>query len=162
MSHSKEFSRPATLEDLKQVLSSLNKHNVPYLLIGGYALFSHGYHRATDDIDLLLPATQEAGKSLINALLVLPDKASSGIDPKWFEEGENIRLADEVVVDLIFQTCGETYETLQSYSETINLDGIPVKTLNLEGLLKTKQSLRDKDMIDRTVLERALTAMRNK
>ncbi len=162
MSHSEEFSRPATLEDLKQVLSSLNKHNVPYLLIGGYALFSHGYHRATDDIDLLLPATQEAGKSLINALLVLPDKASSGIDPKWFEEGENIRLADEVVVDLIFQTCGETYESLQSYSETINLDGIPVKTLNLEGLLKTKQSLRDKDMIDRTVLGRALTAMRNK
>ena len=162
MNNSKEFSRPATLEDLKQVLSSLNTNNVPYLLIGGYALFSHGYHRATEDIDLLLPATQEAGRSLINALLVLPDKASSGLDPKWFEEGENIRLADEVVVDLIFKTCGETYESLQAYSETINLDGIPIKTLNLEGLLKTKQSLRDKDRIDRTVLERALTAMRSK
>jgi len=99
---------------------------------------------------------------LINALLVLPDKASSGLDPKWFEEGENIRLADEVVVDLIFKTCGETYESLQAYSETINLDGIPVKTLNLEGLLKTKQSLRDKDRMDRTVLERALATMKSK
>lgn len=71
-------------------------------------------------------------------------------------------IADEVVVDLIFKTCGETYETLQGYSETINLDGIPVKTLNLEGLLKTKQSLRDKDMIDRIVLERALAAIKIK
>ena len=147
---------------MELIRASLNTNNVPYLLIGGYALFSHGYHRATDDIGLLLPATQEAGRSLINALLVLPDKASSGLDPEWFEEGENIRLADEVVVDLIFNTCGETYETLQDYSETINLDGIPVKTLNLEGLLKTKQSPRDKGIIDRTVLERALAAIRSK
>lgn len=91
VNNSQEFSRPATLEDLKKVLISLNTNDVPYLLVGGYALFSHGYHRVTEDIDLLLPATQEAGRSLINALLVLSDKASSGLDPKWFEEGENIR-----------------------------------------------------------------------
>lgn len=33
-----EFSRPATLEDLKVLISALNKHQVDYLLIGGYAL----------------------------------------------------------------------------------------------------------------------------
>jgi len=38
-----EFSRPATLEDLKLLLSSLNEHAVEYLLIGGYALAAHGY-----------------------------------------------------------------------------------------------------------------------
>jgi hypothetical protein len=46
-----EFSRPATLEDLKLLLRSLHEHGADYLLIGGYALAAHGYQRATTDID---------------------------------------------------------------------------------------------------------------
>jgi hypothetical protein len=34
------------------------------------------------------------------------------------------------------------------------------KRLNLEGLLKTKQTMRDKDVADRIVLERALEIFR--
>ncbi len=41
------YSRPATLEDLMTLIGSLNRQGVEYLLIGGYALFAHGYHRAT-------------------------------------------------------------------------------------------------------------------
>lgn len=43
---------------------------------------------------------------------------------------------------------------------TIDLDGIPVRTVSLEGLLPTKQTLRDKDAADRAVIERALDALR--
>ena len=39
------------------IIRSLNQRRVDYLLVGGYALFAHGYHRATTDIDLLVPAT---------------------------------------------------------------------------------------------------------
>jgi len=42
------------------------------------------------------------------------------------------------------------------YAETVEVDGIPVKTINLEGLLRTKQTVRDKDVADRIILERAL------
>ena len=48
-----QFSRPATLDDLKTLLRSLNAHGVEYLLIGGYALAAHGYQRATIDIDIM-------------------------------------------------------------------------------------------------------------
>lgn len=156
-----EYSRPATLEDLKRVIRSLNELDAEYLLIGGYALFSHGYHRATEDIDLLIPAKSTASKAIIDGLLILTDKESANIDPDWFDEGENIRLADEVIIDLIFKTCGETYETLMPHMEVVDLDGIPVRTLNLEGLLKTKQSDREKDVVDRMVLERVLSALRD-
>jgi hypothetical protein len=37
-----EFSRPATLEDLKSLLRSFHEHGADYLLIGGYALAAHG------------------------------------------------------------------------------------------------------------------------
>ena len=155
-----EFARPATIDDLKTVIKSLNENKVDYFLIGGYALFAHGYYRATTDIDILLPPTSEHGKRVIKALLVLPEKASEQIDPAWFEEGETIRVADEFVVDLLFNACGETNKTLERFAEIVDLDGIPVRTLSLEGLLLTKQTVRDKDVMDRMVLQRAITAVK--
>lgn len=155
-----EYSRPATLEDLKILIASLNEQGAEYLLIGGYALFAHGYHRATTDIDVLVPATRDAGIKVRSALMVLPDQAAREIDPEWFDEGENIRVADAFVVDIMLNACGETYETLKQYAETVDLDGVPVRTINLEGLILTKQTLREKDVADRIVLERALKTLR--
>jgi predicted nucleotidyltransferase len=151
-----EFSRPATLEDLKLLLRSLHEHGADYLLIGGYALAAHGYQRATTDIDVVVPATSQAGQRVKEALMVLPDGAAKDIEPGWFEEGENIRVADAFVVDLMLNANGQTYDTLSRYAQTIELDGVPVKTVNLEGLLLTKKTLRDKDVADRIVIERAL------
>ncbi len=37
-----EYSWPATLEDLKIHLRSLNHHHVDYFLMGAYALVAHG------------------------------------------------------------------------------------------------------------------------
>jgi predicted nucleotidyltransferase len=155
-----QFARPATIDDLKSVIRSLNENGVDYFLIGGYALFAHGYYRATTDIDLLVAPDREQGARLIKALLVLPEGVSSEIDPSWFDEGENIRVADEIIVDVMFNACGETTATLARYAETVDLDGIPVRTLSLEGLLRTKQTVRDKDVMDRIVLQRAIDAMK--
>lgn len=155
----KEYSRPATVDDLRSIVIALNKNNAPYILIGGYALFAHGYHRATEDIDILVPASLEAGKTVKSALMVLPDQAAKGLEDDWFVEGDNIRLADEVVVDILFNACGETYESLQSHIEEIDLDGVPVKTLDIYGLLKTKNSVREKDISDRKILEKVIALM---
>lgn len=151
-----ERSRPATLDDLKRLLSALHEQGAEYLLIGGYALLAYGYPRATVDIDLLVPARRDAMQSLRHALLILPDGAAKDLDPAWFEEGEGIRIADEISVDLIFRTCGETYETLQPFEQVIDLDGVPLRTVSLEGLLRTKQSQREKDISDRVLIEDAL------
>jgi len=156
-----ETCRPATLDDLKMLISSLNNQGVDYLLIGGYALFAHGYHRATTDIDLLVPATQQEGVRIKKALMVLPDQAAKDIDPAWFEENENIRVADAFVVDIILNACGQTYETLKQYAEIVDLEGVPVRTINLQGLLLTKQTKRDKDISDRIILERALKSLQD-
>lgn len=153
-----EYSRPATLEDLKALMRALNDQGAAYLLIGGYALFAHGYHRATTDIDVLVPATKEAGRKIREALMALPDQAAKDLDPTWFEEGENIRVADAFVVDIMLNACGETYETLKPYAELVDLDGVPIRTVNLEGLLLTKQTTREKDVADRVILERAVKA----
>lgn len=151
-----ERSRPATLADLKRLLAALDAEGADYLLIGGYALLAHGYPRATVDIDLLVPAHRDAAEPIRRALLILADRSAQELAPEWFEEGEGIRVADEIVVDLVFRTCGETYETLKPFAETIDIDGVPLRTVSLEGLLRTKQSARERDVEDRAVIERAL------
>jgi hypothetical protein len=156
MDETDEYCRPASLDDLKVLIASLNRQQVDYLLIGGYALFVHGYHRATTDIDVLVPATTESGVKVKAALMVLPDQAAKDLEPEWFAEGDNIRVADAFLVDIMLNACGETYDTLKHYAVTVDLEGIPVRTVSLEGLLRTKQTVRDKDVADRHILERAL------
>lgn len=156
MNGEEEYSRPATSKDLKSLVAALNANGVDYLLIGGYALYAHGYQRATTDIDILVQPTIEAGRKVKQALLILPDKAANDLDPAWFEEGENIRVADDIIVDVMFNACGETFDTLKKYAQQIDFDGIPVTTISLDGLLLTKQTLREKDVSDRIILERAI------
>ena len=155
-----EAARPATIEDLKRLLAALGAEQVDYVLIGGFALYALGYQRATTDIDLLMRPTREQGERARRALLTLPDRVATQLDPDWFAEGETIRVADAFVVDLMFSACGESIETLRDHIVSIDLDGVPLRTLDIEGLLKTKQTSRDKDKLDRLVLERALEVLR--
>ena len=151
-----KVARAANIDDLKALLQALNDCGADYLLIGGYALHALGYQRGTTDIDIVLRQDKEQGARVRQALMDLPDGAAREIDIEWFMEGQTIRVVDEFVVDLLFNACGETYESLLPHATIIDLDGVPVRTLNIEGLLKTKQSARAKDQMDRIVLERAL------
>jgi predicted nucleotidyltransferase len=156
-----DFCRDATLDDLKLLLRALNENGVEYLLIGGYALAAHGYQRATTDIDVLVAGNVASGARVKQALMMLPDQAAKELEAAWFSEGENIRVADAFVVDIMLNANGQTYETLKQYLQVIELDGIPVRTVSLEGLLLTKQTMRDKDVSDRIVLERAIEVLRD-
>jgi predicted nucleotidyltransferase len=61
-------TRPATVDDLKKLLRSLNDEGANYLLIGGYALYALGYQRGTVDIDIVLRPTRAEGEKVKRAL----------------------------------------------------------------------------------------------
>ena len=54
---------------LKDVFSSLQRHKVRYLVIGGIAAVLHGVPRATFDLDLLIDANFDNAKNLLDAFL---------------------------------------------------------------------------------------------
>jgi predicted nucleotidyltransferase len=157
-----DTSRPATADDLKRVIQALNDAGAEYLLVGAYALFTHGYQRATTDIDLVVAGTVLNGTKIRQALLVLADQSARDIDPAWFTEGENIRVADEITVDLLFSPCAQTYEMLKPYEQVVDLNGVQVRTVSLEGLLLTKQSQRPQDIQDSMILRRAIEELRRR
>jgi hypothetical protein len=70
--------------------------------VGGQVVRLNGFLRATEDIDILLPRSLDNGRRVIRALGFL--EASSDLDPGWFdvdpEDPENIRIADDLLIDL--------------------------------------------------------------
>ena len=92
-----DTSRPATADDLKRIVRALNEQGARYLLIGAYALFAHGWQRATTDIDLVVEASVANGERVRQALLVLADHSASEIEPPWFTEAEIMAKIHELL-----------------------------------------------------------------
>jgi hypothetical protein len=56
--------------------------------------------------------------------------------------------------------CRHATEGLKRHAMTVDLDGTPVRTISLEGLLRSKQTMRAKNIADRHIIERALAMYR--
>ncbi|PIX04915.1 MAG: hypothetical protein COZ77_04000 [Gallionellales bacterium CG_4_8_14_3_um_filter_54_18] len=145
-----------TLFDLRTLLLSLQENGVQYILVGGQSLALHGFPRATEDVDLVVPFDVENGKKLIKSLAFL--ESAKDLQSEWFsveanaDEIQNIRVQDELVVDILFAANGQTYQSLLPHIKTINFNGMSIRTLDIDGLLMTKTDFREKDRIDRAVL----------
>ena len=149
-------------DQLLHLLGRFADEGVQYVLVGGHAVRLNGFVRSTEDIDILLPSSIENGRKVIRALSFLPSSAE--LDPAWFEvdpaQPDNIRVADDLLLDLLFAANGQTFESLQPHVRCIQVEGVPITTLDIDGLLKTKTDYRDKDRIDRDALLRLKAALR--
>ena len=65
------------------------------------------------------------------------------------------------MIDLLFAANGETYESLQQNIKTLHSQGIEIKVLDIEGLLKTKTDYREKDLIDKLALNKLKNQLKN-
>ena len=67
-----------------------------------------------------------------------------------------VRVADEIVVDLMAKACGLNYDDLRGEIEFEVFNDVTIPFLNARGLLRTKQTLRSEDVQDRMFLEELL------
>ena len=143
-------------DPLLRLLSRFRDEGVEYVLVGGQAVRLNGFLRATEDIDVLLRPTLLNGEKVKRALSFLA--SAKDLEADWFEpqsgEVENIRVADDLLIDLLFAANGETYESVQPYVRELAIEGIPIRVLNIDGLIKTKTDYREKDLLDKQVLTR--------
>ena len=149
-------SRDPDQGDLLKICKSLNEHGAKYLVIGGMAMVLHGFNRGTEDIDLLVDKVASNISLLKKALSILPDNAVREVINTDIEEYGVVRVADEVVVDLMGSACGIDFKSAESQIEWHELEGVKIPFASAELMLKTKQTLRKIDEIDRLYLKRIL------
>jgi hypothetical protein len=141
---------------LLHLLKRFQEEGVQYVLVGGQAVRLNGFLRNTEDIDILLPHSIDNGVRVIKALSFLTSAAE--LDAQWFksdvDEPDNIRIADDLLIDLLFAANGETFDSLQAHIKTMLVEGVDIRTLDIDGLLKTKTDYREKDVLDKQALRK--------
>jgi hypothetical protein len=149
----KETSRPPSKDDLSRICAELNRLGAKYLVVGGFAVIEAGYPRLTNDIDLLIDASLENEALVFEALRVLPDKAVNELEAGDVGKFIVVRVADEVLVDLMANACGVDFAAAIRDAEFKEVKGVEIPFPSAKTLLRMKQTVRAKDVGDRVFLE---------
>ncbi len=142
-------SRAPHLEDIVKLCKALNAQGARYLLIGGFAVILHGFVRTTKDVGLLVDPSVGNMTRVKRALAILPDNAAAMVEDDDVQRCTVVRVADEIVVDLLASAGGITYDAaVQDGVETFEIEGVPVPVATKETLIKMKQTVRESDAVD--------------
>lgn len=142
--------------DVIRICRALNESGARYLLIGGFAVIAHGAGRFTKDIDLLVDDAPDNVALVKRALSVLADNAAADVADDDVQRHVVVRVADEVVVDLMGRACGLSYTDAARDAETLERDGVRIPVASPATLIRTKDTHRPQDAIDRAFLQGVL------
>jgi hypothetical protein len=119
-------SREPTVEDLRDLCRALNERGARYVVIGGFAIRAAGYNRRTMDVDLLVADDRDNEARVFEALATLPDQASRELQPGELQQYTVIRVADEIVVDLMARAGGIDYAEAARDVAVREVDGVAI------------------------------------
>lgn len=142
-------SREPTVEDLRDLCRELNQRGARYVVVGGFALRAANYTRRTMDIDLIVAADAENEAKVFAALSTLPDNAVRELQPGELQQYSVIRVADEILVDLMRSAGGIDYAEASKDVVVREVGGVPIPFASPRLLWRMKAGThREKDAPD--------------
>jgi hypothetical protein len=142
-------SRAPQLQDVLSLCTALNREGARYVLIGGFAVILHGFVRSTKDVDLLVDPSEDNIRAVKRAMATLPDNAAALLADDEVLQYQVVRIADEIVVDLLASACGVTYSDLADTAiEKLKVHGVEIPVASKESLVRMKRTVRESDALD--------------
>jgi hypothetical protein len=148
--------------DMTDFVRLLEKHGVPYAIVGGVAVNYYGYVRTTQDIDVLVLPSRDNAKKII-AVLKEFGFGGVGFSRTLFErEGAAIHLGVEPNrIDILTSLAGVANSEILSNAERIVHQKTSLMMISKADLIVCKKrSSRLKDLADVEILEK--TGLANK
>jgi hypothetical protein len=158
--HADAYARAPEPADLVRICRALNAAGARYLLIGGFAVVAHGAGRFTKDIDLLVDDAPENIARVKRGLSILSDNAAADVVDTDVREHTVVRVVDEVIIDLMGRACGLSYGDAAGDVEWHDHDGVRIPVASPATLLRTKDTYRPQDAVDRAFLEALVQSRR--
>jgi len=151
--------RQPTEDDLVRLCRQLNAIQAKYVVVGGFAIILAGYARPTGDIDLVIATDLENESLVYRALEVFPDKAVRELKPGEVAQYVVVRVADEVVVDLMRSAGGIEYAEAAKEVVVREVQGVPIPFASPRLLWRMKaRTHRAKDAPDLVFLREYFAA----
>ncbi len=136
--------------DLREFIELLNSRRVDYLVVGGHAVAFHGFPRFTGDLDFFVRPSPANARRVVGVL------SDFGFRESGLDESKLTR-ADQVIqlghppnrIDLLTSISGVTYDEAEEQSVAAKLDGLAVRFIGKESLVKNKRAAaRPQDLAD--------------
>ena len=139
---------------IKNVFESFQKHDVKYLVIGGIAAVLYGVPRATFDLDILIEATRENARRLLDAPLDAGLGTASHTDEDEILSNEITIFKDRVRIDVQIKTPGIDFRDAWERKKIMNYQDQQFYVVCLEDLITSKKAAgRTIDLEDVRLLE---------
>jgi len=149
-------------KDFLDFIELLNKHNVEYMVVGGYAVGLHGYPRYTGDLDVWIKRSEE---NIDKLLQVIGDFGGPLAD---IDKNQLLKNATKqnpspgisfgrtpIRIEVITAIDGVLFEECYPRILTKDIQGIPLRYIHYDDLKKNKLSTkRLQDKVDIEKLEK--------
>jgi len=136
--------------DFKEFIATLNKHNVRYLIVGGFAYAYHAEPRFTKDIDFFVDHAEENAERLIAALddFGFADIGLTKTD--FIKPGDVVQLGVEPVrIDIMTSATGIEFEPAWKNRVVGRYGDIPANFIGKNDLIRNKAAVgRKQDLSD--------------
>lgn len=125
---------------LLDVFASFQKHKVKYVVIGGIAAVLHGVPRATFDLDILIEASSDNVKRLLDSLLEAKLGSAALISVEELLANEITIFRDRVRIDVQTSTPGLKFDDAWRNRVTMNFQGQDFFIASKSDLISAKLS----------------------
>ena len=146
-----------TSPDFKELLNTLEKYRVRYLVVGGYAVMKYTEPRFTKDLDLWISTDETNSKAVFSALKEF-GAPLKGLTPHDFtESGYFYQMGNPPFrLDIMMSIPGVEFETAWEHREELLLEGMTIPFISRADLIRAKDaSGRAQDLLDAENLRKA-------
>ena len=136
-------------DDFSDFIKALNKHEVDYMVVGGFAVIIHGYNRTTGDLDIWVRQSKENYAKLIAAFKTFGMPLNALGEEDFLNNTKDVYTFGRVPVciEILTAVKGLTFEESFPLSSKLPIDGVPLNVIDVRDLIKAKKAsgrLQDK------------------
>jgi hypothetical protein len=144
-------------EDFADFIQCLNKHQVEYMLVGGYAVILRGYSRSTGDMDIWVNKTELNFTQLQKAIAAFGLPISAIPKAHFFSTDYDVFSFGRPPYAIEIMTALKGVDFAEAYDKSTiqKVDEVDIRVIHLNQLIQAKKAAgRHKDLNDIENLER--------
>ena len=139
-------------DDFHDFIECLNKNEVEYILVGGYAVIIRGYSRSTGDMDIWVNKTESNYRKLQKAITEFGLPAQAIVKDQFFSTEFDVFSFGKppYAIEVMTAVKGLDFPGTYQSSSLVRIDDkIDVRVIHLHQLIKAKKAAgRNKDLND--------------
>lgn len=145
-------------ENFTEFIVLLNRHNVKYVMVGGWAVIFEGYTRTTGDIDFFIERSEDNADKILTVIKSFFGSLIGFVKEDFIKEDNILMMGRPPFrIDILTGISGVTFEEAFSSSKVYDDDGLPIRCIHINELIRNKKaSGRLKDLADAEMLEKIL------